>query len=125
MDEKSCPSLPATRKQDVSKRNKKKDFEPKPVRIRGKVLYQIYAGSKLVERNGRRVRVLDRRTYADKNEAETAADLLRVQKVNFGTAALSISERLRGDAIEAQRLLEPHNVSLLEAVKSFVANLEV
>jgi integrase len=119
----SSPSLPAKRKQDGSKR-KKKDFEPKPVRIRGKVLYQIYAGSKLVERDGRMVRVLDRRTYADKNEAESAADLLRVQKINFGTAALSISERLRSDAIEAQRLLEPHNVSLLEAVKSFVANLE-
>src|SRR5258708_10372056 len=123
MDETLGPSRPAQRKRDGFKR-KKKDFEPKPVRIRGKVLYQIYAGSKLVERDGKMVRVLDRRTYADKNEADSAADLLRIQKINFGTAAMSISERLRSDAIEAQRLLEPHRVSLLEAVKSYVANLE-
>jgi site-specific recombinase XerD len=123
MNERLEPSQPAIPKQNGFKR-KKKDFEPKPVRIRGKVLYQIYAGSKLVERNGKMMRVLDRRTYANKNEAESAADLLRIRKINFGTAALSISERLRSDAIEAQRLLEPHRVSLLEAVRSFVANLE-
>jgi integrase len=116
-------SLSAKQKKGRSKR-KKKDFEPKPVWIRGKLFYQIYAGSRLVERNGEMVRVLDRRTYADKNEAESAADLLRIQKINYGAAAMAISERLRSEAIEAQRLLEPHSVSLLEAVRSFVSNLE-
>jgi hypothetical protein len=123
MNDAPWPSLPTKQKIDKSKR-KKKDFEPKPVRIKGKLLYQIYVGSKLVERDGKMVRVLDRRTYADKNEAESAAELLRIQKINYGTAAMSISERLRSEAIEAQRLLEPHGISLLEAARSFVANLE-
>jgi integrase len=123
MNDRQEPSPPAKPKRAGSKR-KNKDFEPKPVRIKGKLLYQIYAGSKLVERNGKMVRVLDRRTYADRNEAESAAELLRIQKINYGLAAMSISERLRSEAIEAQRLLEPHSISLLEAVRSFVSNLE-
>jgi hypothetical protein len=117
------PLPPAKRKGGGSK-HKKKDFEPKPVLIKGKLLYQIYTGSKLVERNGKMVRVLNRRTYADKDEAESAAELLRIQKINYGAAAMLISERLRSEAIEAQRLLAPHGVSLLEAVRSFVSNLE-
>ena len=94
------------------------------VKIKGKTLWQIYAGSKLVERNGKMVRVLDRRTFADKGEAEGTAELLRIQKINYGAAAMSISERLRSQAVEAQRLLEPHGISLLEAVREFVSNLE-
>jgi hypothetical protein len=99
------PSLSAKQKKDKSTR-KKKAFEPYPVKQRnGKIHWQIYAGSKVVERDGKMVRILNRRTYADKGEAESAADLLRIQKINYGTAAMSLSERDRSDAAEALRVL--------------------
>jgi integrase len=107
----------------MSKR-KKKEFEPRVVKIRGQAFYQIYLGSRVMERNGRMVRILDRKTYSSREEARTAAELYRIQKLNHGAAALTISSKLRDEAIEAQNLLEPHRISLLDAVRTFVAGLE-
>ena len=118
------PSLSAKQKKDKSTR-KKKAFEPYPVKQRnGKIHWQIYAGSKVVERDGKMVRILNRRTYADKGEAESAADLLRIQKINYGTAAMSLSERDRSDAAEALRVLKAHTVSILDAAHFYANHLE-
>ena len=56
-------------------------------------------------RDGKRVRL--RRTFADHAEAETFADLKRIERRNRGAAGVSMPEKLRADALEAARLLEP------------------
>jgi len=123
MNDELKPSLTAKQKKARSQR-KKKEFEPYEIDIKGKKLWQIYLGSKVTERNGNMVRILNRRTFADKREAMSFAEHLRIQKINHGTAAMSITDRLRSEAVEAQHLLEPHGISLFEAVRSFVTNLE-
>ena len=56
-------------------------------------------------KDGRRTRL--RRTFAERVEAETFAKLKKIERENRGTAGISMPERLRGEAIEADRLLAP------------------
>jgi hypothetical protein len=46
-----------------------------------------------------------RRYFTGKAEAETARDLAKIAQRNFGTAALSISDRLRIEATKAEETL--------------------
>lgn len=63
-----------------------------------------------------------RRTFKDRGEAQTYLDLQRVQLKNHGTAALSLSDRNRAEAVEAVRLLQPHGATLLEAARFYLAH---
>src|SRR5512145_497211 len=65
---------------------------------------------------GRRVR----KFYKTRQEADTYAEQQRTLKLNQGTAAFSIDDKLRIEAVEARRLLLPYGASLIEAAKYFI-----
>jgi hypothetical protein len=118
---------------DVSESSKEKNDKPtrrkkksavREVRINDRILYQVYLGSVRQERDGKIVRHQKRRTFADKQEAEIFAERMKIQKFNYGIAALSISDQLRTEAIEAQRILEPHGVTISDAARFYANHLE-
>lgn len=96
-------------------------LDPRKVHIGGKTFWQIDMGSEL--RDGRRIRL--RRTFARRVEAETFAKLKKIERENHGTAGISMPERLRGEALEADRLLAPYGVSVLDAARQFVRRVEL
>src|SRR5262245_34654740 len=65
-----------------------------------------------------------RRFFKAKVEAETFMQLAKVQKENYGTAALSIPDALRVEAIECCELLQPFGVTLRDAAKFYAAHLK-
>src|SRR6516164_4439026 len=65
-----------------------------------------------------------RRFFQDKAEAQTFLQLAQVQQENYGTAALSISDALRVEAIECAELLQPYDKTLREAANFYVAHLK-
>src|SRR5262249_48568187 len=66
----------------------------------------------------------NRRFFKDKAEAQTFMRLAEVQQENYGTAALSISDVLRVEAIECSELLQPYGKTLRDAAKLYVAHLK-
>src|SRR4030095_1700350 len=66
----------------------------------------------------------NRRFFKDKAEAQTFMRLAEVQRENYGTAALSISDALRVEAIECSELLQPYAKTLRDATKFYVAHLK-
>jgi integrase len=66
----------------------------------------------------------NRRFFKDKLEAETFMGLAKVQQENYGTAALSISDTLRVEAIECCELLQPYGKTLRDAAKFYAAHLK-
>lgn len=66
----------------------------------------------------------NRRFFKDKAEAETFMQFAKVQQENYGTAALSISDSLRVEAIECAGLLQPFGVTLRDAAKFYAAHLK-
>src|SRR5215471_3315718 len=66
----------------------------------------------------------NRRFFKDKGEAQTFMQLAQVQQENYGTAALSISDALRVEAIECTELLQPYGKTLRDAAKFYVAHLK-
>src|SRR5262250_2733552 len=66
----------------------------------------------------------NRRFFKDKAEAQTFLQLAQVQQENYGTAALSISDALRVEAIECSELLRPYDKTLRDAAKFYVAHLK-
>jgi integrase len=65
-----------------------------------------------------------RRFFKDKAEAQTFMRLAEVQQENFGTAALSMSDALRVEAIECSELLQPYQKTLRDAAKFYLAHLK-
>src|SRR5260370_4708481 len=66
----------------------------------------------------------NRRVFKDKAEAQTFMQLAEVQQENYGTAALSISDALRVEAIECCELLQPYGKTLRDAAKFYAAHLK-
>lgn len=64
-----------------------------------------------------------RRFFADRREAETFLQLAKVQRENFGVAAMSLPEALRLEAVESEAILRPFGKTLRDAVKFYVAHL--
>jgi integrase len=65
-----------------------------------------------------------RRFFKDKAEAQALLRLAEVQQENYGTAALSISDALRVEAIECSELLQPYQKTLRDATKFYLAHLK-
>jgi integrase len=106
----------------VPNRRKRRDrLDPRKVRIKGKLLWQVELGSEI--RQGKRYRL--RKTFASREEAETFAKLRKIERVNHGTAGVNLSERLRGEAVEAAQLLEPFGVSILDLARQYVERMEL
>jgi integrase len=66
----------------------------------------------------------NRRFFKEKAEAETFMQFAKVQQENYGTAALSIPEALRVEAIECRELLQPLGATLRDAAKYYAAHLK-
>ena len=66
----------------------------------------------------------NRRFFKDKAEAQTFMQVAEVQQENYGTAALSISDALRVEAIECHELLQPFGATLRDAAKFYAAHLK-
>ena len=101
------------------KPRKRDRLDPRKVRIKGKLFWQVDLGSEL--HSGRRYRL--RRTFASREEAETFSRLKKIERTNRGAAGLALSDRLRGEAVEADRLLSPYGVSILQLAREYVDRL--
>ena len=66
----------------------------------------------------------NRRFFKDKAEAQTFMHVAEVQQENYGTAALSITDALRVEAIECAELLQPYGKTLRDAAKFYAAHLK-
>jgi integrase len=66
----------------------------------------------------------NRRFFKEKADAETFMQFARVQQENYGTAAFSIPDSLRIEAIECCELLQPFGVTLRDAAKFYAAHLK-
>lgn len=86
------------------------------VRISGKRFWQVVS-PKLG--GGRQ-----RRTFKDRQEAQTYFDLAKTQLQNFGTAAMSISDALRAEAVRCAQLLEPFGKSIGDATHFYLDHLQ-
>ncbi len=65
----------------------------------------------------------ERYSFRTKEEALTAGEHFRVARQNEGVAAFSISPALRVDAIQANEILAPHGVSLLNAARYYIKHV--
>jgi integrase len=63
-----------------------------------------------------------RRFFRDKKEAQTYFEQCRIQQQNYGTAALSISNSVRIEALECHEKLEATGHTLREATEFFLAH---
>jgi integrase len=105
------------------KRRGKDRFEPRKTYVNGKPFWQVNLPSQLEMRDGHQVRVQKRKTFKNREEAQTAAEQARVMAKNNGVRAFAIPEDLRTDALAAARVLQPLNATLLEAVKFYADHL--
>jgi hypothetical protein len=65
-----------------------------------------------------------RRFFREQREARTYLEQCRIQQQNYGTAAFSISERLRTEAIDCLEKLRPFDKTLRDATNFYVAHLK-
>src|SRR6516162_6236616 len=101
-------------------KRKRDRLDPRKVRIGGKTFWQVALGSEVCA--GVRHRL--RKTFASREEAQTFAELRKIERTNHGRAGVTLSERLRGEAVEAARLLAPYGESILEVVRLHVQRKE-
>ena len=66
----------------------------------------------------------NRRFFKEESEADTHLELQQIQLANFGTAALSISEKLRVEAISCEEKLKAQGATLSQATDFYLAHLE-
>jgi integrase len=110
---------------EAKKQRKKARFKPQKITLDRKPYWQVVLPSELRERDGKIVRIRPRRTFRNWAEAESFAQLKRIERKNRGTAGVSMDEKLRGDALEARRILEPYKVGILDAAKDYVRRMEL
>ncbi len=65
----------------------------------------------------------ERKTFREREDAQTFFDTAKIQQENYGTAALSISDGLRVEATECSRRLALHGKSLRDATEFYLAHL--
>jgi integrase len=109
------------------KERRRQKFEPFKVRIGDRIFWQVNLESefRIRESDGVRVRVRPRRTFANAEEARTFANLKRIERKNRGTAGVSMDEKLRGETLEAERILAPYQVTVLDAARDYVRRMEL
>jgi integrase len=85
-------------------------------RVNGKRFWQVTAPKLGGGRN--------RRTFIDREQAKGYYDLAKAQIQDFGNAAMSISDALRGEAVKCSQQLEPFGKTIAEATRFYVDHLE-
>jgi len=66
----------------------------------------------------------ERRTFKDKRNAETFLDQSAIQQENYGTAALSISEKIRVEAVACLERLKKQGATLTQATDFYLKHIE-
>jgi len=85
---------------------------------------EIYYCVTLPKSGGGRTRRFFRFTPQGKKEADTFLHLAKVQQSNFGTAAFSISEALRSEAVQCSSKLSAVRGTLTDATNFFLSHLK-
>jgi integrase len=65
-----------------------------------------------------------RKTFKSRGTARQELYKTRTEMANYGGAYLSMSASLRAQALEAAKLLEPYNVTILDTVHAYIAQAE-
>ena len=65
----------------------------------------------------------NRRTFKDREEAKGYYDLAKAQLQDFGNAAMSISDALRGEAVKCSQELQPFGKTITDATRFYVDHL--
>jgi integrase len=102
------------------KPRKRDRLDPRKVRIKGQLLWQVDLGSEI--KDGRRHRL--RRTFADRQQAETFSRLKKVERENRGNLGVLMPELVRAEALESTRLLEPYGIGILAVVREYISRRE-
>lgn len=89
---------------------------PTRIKIDGQIYWRVVAPSP----TGGRIR----KTFKDRDDARIFHEQCKVQIAQFGAQSMEISDRVRGQAVEGMKLLEPYGANLMDAVKHYVAHLE-
>ena len=89
---------------------------PTRIKIDGQIYWRVVAPSP----TGGRIR----KSFKDREDARIFHEQCKVQIAQFGAQSMEISDRVRGQAVEGMKLLEPYGASLMDAVKHYVAHLE-
>ena len=89
-------------------------------RVRRGSLWDRYYCVVVPKFGGGRTRRFFKFSPEGKREADTFLRISKIQQENEGTAALSIPETLRIEAVKCQRLLEPVSATLTDAVQFFL-----
>ena len=69
--------------------------------------------------------VRPRRTFTSAVEARTFAKLKAIERINHGTAGVSMDEQVRGDALAAREFLRPFSATLLDAAREYARRREL
>ncbi|MBA3351419.1 MAG: tyrosine-type recombinase/integrase [Blastocatellia bacterium] len=87
---------------------------------------EVYYCVTLPKPGGGRTRRFFKFTPEGKREAETFLQIAKVQQINYGTAAFSITDALRSEAVQCAKKLAEHGDgrTLTEAVDFFLAHLQ-
>ena len=89
----------------------------KKTKVKGKTFWQVTVPNH--DTGGR-----TRRTFLNRNEAETFHQLAKVQIGNHGTAAMTIPDKLRVMAMDGERQLAPFGKTIRDAVAFYLSHLE-
>src|SRR5215469_10460977 len=89
-------------------------------RVRHGAVWDRYYCVTIPKLGGGRTRRFFPSTPEGKREAQTFLQICKTQQENEGVAALSIPEELRVEAVRCQKLLEPVNAKLSDAVQFFL-----
>src|SRR6516162_9153324 len=65
-----------------------------------------------------------RHFFKTDKEADTFIDQRTVEVLNHGSVGASVPTKLRFQALEAEKLLEPYGITILEAAKHYVVSVE-
>jgi integrase len=66
----------------------------------------------------------NRRTFKNHEEAKGYYDLAKAQIKDFGNAAMSISDALRGEAVKCSQVLQPFGKTITDATNFYVDHLQ-
>lgn len=66
-----------------------------------------------------------RKTFSNKQDAETFLAAARIERENYGAAAFGITDALRTDAIRAAEILKDTGVTLTEAARAFLKDWQL
>jgi integrase len=105
------------------KRRGEDAFEPRKTYVNGEVYWQVNLPIEYKILDGQRVKIQKRKTFKDREKADTVAKQARIKAKNEGTNAFLIPEPLRRDALAAAKKLEPFGVPLLEAATFYAKHL--